>query len=266
MGSTTPQLCTQPTSASPWVSAAPRSQRDAATIVLLDDNFATIVAAVRNGRRIYDNLTRAFAYLIAFHPPLLFAALAIPLMGRPLLLFPVNLVLLELVLHPIVSVVFQADPADADVMRRPPRSAVSGLGITSMWRPYAIGLTLAVGICAVYLVTLDRGWPSEKARALAFVTLLCSQPFLIAIERSPDGPLWRTGLRLTPQFMVATSSIAAVAAAAVYVAPFADLLHLAPFPPSGWAVALAIAAITTLWAEPLKGRGPSGSPRDVRRR
>src|SRR5690606_16200949 len=86
--------------------------RQASTMVLLDDSFATIVAAVRDGRRIYDNLSRAFAYLIAFHPPLLLGALVVPLLGEPLLLLPVHLVMLELVLHPIVSLVFQADPPD----------------------------------------------------------------------------------------------------------------------------------------------------------
>ena len=95
--------------------------RESASIVLLDDNFSTIVTAVRDGRRIFDNLTRAFAYLIAFHPPLLLSALIIPLLGRPLLLLPIHLVVLELLLHPIVSLVFQADPPADDAMRRPPR-------------------------------------------------------------------------------------------------------------------------------------------------
>ena len=79
---------------------------------------------MRDGRRIFDNLIRAFAYLIAFHPPLLFAAMVMPFIGEPLLLLPVHLVLLEILLHPVVSLVFQADPADADVMR--PAAAAGG--------------------------------------------------------------------------------------------------------------------------------------------
>ncbi len=229
--------------------------RAASTIVLLDDNFATIVTAIRNGRRIYDNLTRAFAYLIAFHPPLMLAALIIPLLDKPLLLLPAHLVLLELVLHPVVSVVFQADPADPDVMRRPPRSAASGLGVAAMKQPYLIGLTLAAGIIGVYLTALDRGWPIEEARALGFVTLLSSQPFLIAVERTPDVPLWRAGLRITPQFVLATTSVALVTVCIIYVEALADLLHLAAFPPEAWSIAIAVAAVTTLWSEPFK-RGP----------
>ena len=226
--------------------------RESATIVLLDDNFATIVAAVRNGRRIYDNLTRAFGYLIAFHPPLMIAALVVPLLGKPLLLLPIQLILLELLLHPVVSLVFQADPADPDVMRRPPRHARSGLGVAALWRPYALGITLAAGIVASYLVLLDRGWPVDEARAFGFATLLASQPFLIAVERSPRAPLWRTGLRPTPEFAGAVGVIVATTLAVIYVPALANLMQLAVFPPAAWLAVIAIVAVTTLWAEPFK--------------
>ncbi len=226
--------------------------RESATIVLLDDNFATIVAAVRNGRRIYDNLTRAFGYLIAFHPPLMIAALVVPLLGKPLLLLPVQLILLELLLHPVVSLVFQADPADPDVMQRPPRHARSGLGVSALWRPYALGITLAAGIVASYLVLLDRGWPVEEARAFGFATLLASQPFLIAVERSPRAPLWRTGLRPTPEFAGAVGVIVTTTLAVIYVPALADLMQLAAFPPAAWLAVVAIVAVTTLWSEPFK--------------
>ncbi|HEX4982960.1 MAG TPA: HAD-IC family P-type ATPase, partial [Ilumatobacteraceae bacterium] len=226
--------------------------RQAATIVLLDDNFATIVTAVRNGRRIYDNLTRAFGYLIAFHPPLLIAALVIPLLGKPLLLLPVHLILLELLLHPVVSLVFQADPADADVMARPPRSASSGLGVTALWRSYAVGVVLAAGIVGAYLVVLARGWPLDEARALGFATLLAAQPLLLIVERSPHAPIWQAGLRATPQFVGAVVVIAATTLAAVYVAPLADLLQLSPFPPAGWLAVIAISIAAILWSEPFK--------------
>ncbi len=95
--------------------------RESAAMVLLDDNFATIVTAVRDGRRIFDSIRRAFAYLVAFHPPLLCAALVVPLLDRPLLLLPVHLILLQLLLHPMISLVFETDPPDRDLMARPPR-------------------------------------------------------------------------------------------------------------------------------------------------
>jgi Ca2+-transporting ATPase len=229
--------------------------REAASLVLLDDNFATIVAAVRDGRRIFDNLTRAFAYLIAFHPPLLLGALVIPLLGQPLLLLPVHLVLLELLLHPVVSLVFQADAADRDAMRRPPRPVGDALRLRTLGRPYAVGGVLAAVIIAEYLLALEDGWPTDQARAIAFASLLASQPILLLSMRSPERPLWASGRAWTRTLTVVLAVISATTIAVVYVAPLAELLHLAPFPPAAWLLVLA-AATTTAWSEPLKGHWP----------
>jgi Ca2+-transporting ATPase len=227
--------------------------RQAATMVLLDDSFATIVAAVREGRRIYDNLSRAFAYLIAFHPPLLFGALVVPLLGQPLLLLPVHLVMLELVLHPIVSLVFQADPADPDVMARPPRPVSHSLSARALWHPYAVGLLLAGALVATYLVLLGS-WPEEQARGAGLVVLLLSQPLLILVARSPDGPVWRAGLRPTRELVGSVVTILAVTLAAIYVAPLAALLSVEPFPVLAWPALVVVAALATLALEPLRGR------------
>ena len=228
--------------------------REAASLVLLDDNFATIVAAVRDGRRIFDNLTRAFAYLIAFHPPLLLGALVVPLLGKPLLLLPIHLVALELLLHPIVSLVFQADPPDPDAMRRPPRPVGDALRLRALARPYAVGAVLAILVLAVYLVALGA-WPDDQARALAFASLLASQPVLLLSMRSPDQPLWASGRPLTRTVSTVTGVLVATTLAVVYVPPLAGLLHLAPFPAGWWAAVLAVAA-STAWSEPLKRRAP----------
>ncbi|MGV3758659.1 MAG: cation-translocating P-type ATPase [Actinomycetota bacterium] len=227
--------------------------RQASTMVLLDDSFATIVAAVRDGRRIYDNLSRAFAYLIAFHPPLLLGALVVPLLGRPLLLLPVHLVMLELVLHPIVSLVFQADPADADVMSRPPRPVSHGLSARALWHPYAVGLALAGAFVATYLVLLEH-WPEDEARGAALAVLLLSQPLLILVARSPGAPLWRTPLRPTRELVGSVAAVLTVTAASIHLAPLAELLSVAPFPIAAWPALVAVAAVATLALEPLKGR------------
>jgi Ca2+-transporting ATPase len=240
--------------------------REAAALVLLDDNFATIVTAVRDGRRIFDNLVRAFAYLIAFHPPLLLGALIVPLLGKPLLLLPIHLVALELLLHPVVSLVFQADPPDPDTMRRPPRPVGDALRLRALARPYAVGTVLAVVLLAVYLVALGT-WPEEQARALAFASLLASQPVLLLSMRSPDRPLWASRRPWTATLAVVVAVIAAATLAVVYVPSLAALLHLEPFPGVWWALAVAVAA-STAWSEPLKRRRGRnhGSPRHPGRR
>ncbi|MEX0847434.1 MAG: cation-translocating P-type ATPase [Ilumatobacteraceae bacterium] len=224
--------------------------RAAASIVLLDDNFTTIVHAVRDGRRIFDNLTRAFAYLIAFHPPLLLGALVIPVLGKPLLLLPIHLVVLELLLHPIVSLVFQAEPADPDAMRRPPRPVGDALRLRSLALPYAVGTVLALVLIGVYLGALGA-WPQDQARALAFAALLASQPVLLLSMRSPERPLWRGGHPWTPTLTVVVGVLVVTTPALVYVPQLADLLHLAPFPPLWWLAVVAVASVPA-WFEPLK--------------
>jgi Ca2+-transporting ATPase len=224
--------------------------REASALVLLDDNFATIVAAVRDGRRIFDNLVRAFAYLIAFHPPLLLGALIVPLLDEPLLLLPVHLVALELLLHPVVSLVFQADPPDADTMRRPPRPVGEALRLRSWSRPYAVGSVLAALILLVYLTALGA-WPEDQARALAFAALLASQPVLLLSMRSPDRPLWASHRPWTATLKIVVAVLVVTTLAVVYLPPLADLLHLEPFPAPWWAAVAAVAA-STAWSEPLK--------------
>jgi Ca2+-transporting ATPase len=230
--------------------------REASSLVLLDDNFATIVAAVRDGRRIFDNLTHAFAYLIAFHPPLLLAALVVPLLDRPLMLLPVHLVALEILLHPVVSLVFQADPPAPDVMQRPPRPVAGALRLRALWRPYLVGGVLAAAIILEYLLALRVGWPAPEARALAFTTLLAAQPFLILGMRSPERSLWAGGRPWTRTLTGVTALVAVVTVAVVEFAPLARVLELAPFPPEAWLVVVATAALATTWSEPLKRSTP----------
>jgi Ca2+-transporting ATPase len=225
--------------------------RESASLVLLDDSFATIVVAVREGRRIFDNLTRAFAYLIAFHPPLLLGALVVPILGRPLLLLPVHLVALELLLHPVVSLVFQADPPDHEAMRRPPRPVGDALRLRSWARPYAVGTAVAGVVLGTYLTALCA-WPAEEARALAFASLLASQPVLLLSMRSPDRPLWSSGRPWTRTLTAVIGVLVAVTVAVVEVPPLADLLHLQPFPAPWWLVVAAVAT-SAAWSEPFKG-------------
>ncbi len=227
--------------------------RAAANLVLLDDNFTTIVRAVRDGRRIFENLRRAFAYLVAFHVPLLLVAVAVPLMGAPLLLAPVHLVWLELIVHPVSALVFEADPAPDDLMRRPPRGkAVELITPREALRPALLGITLTLGVLAVYLGTLDIGISESTARALGFVTLIVGQLFFVVATRSPDRPMWRAryaGNRMLP--VIVTASVVSLLLG-MYVPLVSATLGLAPLSLDQWLAVVMVAAVTTLWSEPLK--------------
>ncbi|MGZ6345890.1 MAG: cation-translocating P-type ATPase, partial [Candidatus Limnocylindrales bacterium] len=232
--------------------------REAATLVLLDDNFATIVAAVREGRRIFNNLRKAFAYLVAFHLPLLVTAFVVPLLGAPLLLLPVHLVLLELFVHPVVSLVFEDAPAPASLMREPPRPPRQFLlARKDMVLAAVQGSVLSAGVVALYLWRLGDGDGETGARTVAFVALLLGQILLLVIERTRPRVIWR-GLDDFGRVSVAVLLAALTGVAlAVSLPPLAEVLKLSAISLQEWGLALLVAGLCTLWAEPLKviGRG-----------
>jgi Ca2+-transporting ATPase len=157
--------------------------RATADLVLLDDNFASIVATVREGRHIFQNIQRAFLYLIAFHIPIVVLAISAPLIGVPLVLLPIHLVWLELIVHPVSAIVFQAEPASADIMNRPPRDpAAPLLPRAAVTRSAISGAVLAVTSFAMYW----WHWQSlgeAQARAISLIVLLAGYQTLIFAER-----------------------------------------------------------------------------------
>ena len=220
--------------------------REAATLVLLDDNFATIVQAVREGRRIFTNLRNAFAYLVAFHVPLLVLALLIPLLGEPLLLLPFHLIALEFLLHPVVALAFENDPAPADIMTRPPRR--TGEGLLGRWLvpPAVRGLMLAAGTAGLYLFHLPDG--TESARAVALACLFIGELLLVLTERSR-----RTGTR--NRVLLPLLAAGALIVAVLFLLPSAQgLMAIAPTTPRSWLLAGGVATATTLWALPFGSR------------
>jgi Ca2+-transporting ATPase len=235
--------------------------RSAATMVLLDDNFATIVRSIKDGRRIFENLRRAFAYLVAFHIPLLIAAVMIPFVGAPLLLLPVHLVWLEIVVHPTSSLVFEADPPSPDLMRRPPRrsSAAELITLADLRRPILLGVTLTIAVLAMYLIDLQRGSSVEHARALGLTLLITGQLLLVLATRSPDRPLWRAASAGNRALPLVLAGAAASLVAVLYVPLFGRFFEVAPLGGLEWLVAVGAAAVATLWSEPFK-RGPALIP------
>jgi Ca2+-transporting ATPase len=227
--------------------------RSAATLVLLDDNFATIVAAVRDGRRIFENLRRSFSYLIAFHAPLLVSAVVVPLVGAPLLLLPIHLIWLELLVHPTASLVFEADAPADNLMRRPPRGRETGLlSRGALAGLLARGLALTSGVLGLYLYELGSGASAEAARGVAVATLILGQVLLVLVERAGDRLLWRVGLEGNSALVWILGATLGSLVLVEYVGPLASLLRLSPPSVSGWLVAAAVAIATTCWTEPLK--------------
>jgi Ca2+-transporting ATPase len=159
--------------------------REAADLVLLDDDFTSIVESVRMGRRILDNLRKAVAYILAIHVPIAGMSFLPILFGWPLVLLPVHIVFLELIIDPACSLVFEAEGEEAGLMRRPPRNPEEPLFSRRM---VSIGLLQGAGVLAVvfavFAIALARSQGSEDARTLAFTTLIVANLSLILTNRS----------------------------------------------------------------------------------
>jgi Ca2+-transporting ATPase len=159
--------------------------REASALVLLDDDFTTIAEAVRQGRRILDNLKKAYAYIFSVHVPIAGMSLLPVVLGWPLVLLPVHVVFLELIIDPACSVAFEAEPEERGIMQRPPRRLTERL-----FDRATVGLSLLQGcsvlaiVLAVFAVTWHRGLGAAEARTLTFTTMIFANLGLIMTNRS----------------------------------------------------------------------------------
>src|SRR5262249_28033603 len=136
--------------------------REASRLVLLDDDFATLVEAIRAGRKVFDDIRHAFAYLLAVHVPIILLAMLPPLFGWPLLLLPAAIVWLELLIHPPSSLVFRFETEARDLMSRPPRGRASGFFARGQ---VARATVSGLGITAASLAAFTAGLPAGAAAA-----------------------------------------------------------------------------------------------------
>jgi Ca2+-transporting ATPase len=199
--------------------------REAAALVLLDDDFGSIVAAIRQGRRIFDNLRKAMSYLVAVHIPIAGVGLVPVMFGGPLVLFPAHVVFLEFVIDPACSIAFEAEPAEPDVMQRPPRSATARLlGGRSLALAVLEGCMALAFTIGVYWTAIAAELPEARVRLLAFTALFVANVSLIFFTRAGGKRVWRhivAGNRsLWMILMVTIASFAAVVAFPPLRAPF----------------------------------------------
>lgn len=228
--------------------------REAAAVVLLEDDFAALVGGMRTGRRIVDNLTRALAYILAVHLPIVGLTLVPIALGWPLVLMPIHIAFLHLVIDPACSVVFEAQPEEENAMRRPPRAPKA-----PMFGRRVIGVSLAQGaavlvvVIAVYALALQLGRPESEARALTFGTFLIANLGLIFTNRSWSQRAARWSLNDKPLWSVTLGAMLFLALV-IYVPSLARLFRFAPLRVLDVALGLAAGALSVVWFEIAKGR------------
>ncbi len=221
--------------------------RATADLVLVDDNFASIVDTVREGRHVLQNIQRAFLYLIAFHLPVIGLALAAPLADMPLVLLPVHLVWLELIVHPVSAIVFQAEAAGANVMRRPPRDPGEPLlPRGAVVRSVLAGGILAVAAFTVYAMQLPAIGEAQ-ARALALVVMLGGYQTLMFAERLALPGVAVDPIPRTRVFWIVWCASALSLAALLYVPWAAGLFRIEPPRAEQVGAALLLGALAVGW-------------------
>ena len=227
--------------------------REAAALVLLEDDFASIVHTVRLGRRIYDNIRNAMRYIVSVHVPTAGMAFLPLVFGWPLLLFPVHVVFLEFVIDPACSIAFEAEHTDHGVMHRPPRRPEARLFDARMLLgSLALGASLLVVVAAVYAAALYAGRSEDETRALGFAAIVVGNLALILAYRSQRRPMLRTLAEPNPAFWWIVGGTLAALLGAIYVPPAASLFRFAAVAPLDLALAAAAAVVGVAWYDLLK--------------
>jgi Ca2+-transporting ATPase len=203
--------------------------REASSLVLLNDDFASIVATIRLGRRIYDNLRKAIEYIVAVHIPIAGLALLPLFFGLPLMLMPIQIALLEMVIDPACSIVFEAEREESDVMRRPPRRP----DMPVLPRQAIIWAVLqgmaALAIVALALVLGARfGMAENELRALVFTLLVLMNIGLILVNRSFHSSLTEALLRPNRTLWTLVGAVLLVLGLGLYWPPAQGLFHFGP--------------------------------------
>jgi Ca2+-transporting ATPase len=201
--------------------------REAGALVLLDDDFSSIVAAVRLGRRIYDNIRKATGYVLAIHVPIAGMSLLPPLLEWPLVLMPLHVIFMELIVDPACSIAFEMEPEEGNVMARPPRRPGERLfDRLLVWRSVLEGSTMLLVAFLVYAGARWSGMDEGDIRTLTFITLIVSNLMLILANRSLTTALASTWRTANPALWYVVGGALTALAAVLFVPTLRDVFNL----------------------------------------
>jgi Ca2+-transporting ATPase len=226
--------------------------REAASLVLLDDDFESIVKTIRLGRRIFDNIRNAMCYLLAVHVPTAGMALLPLLCGWPLVFFPVHIVFLEFVIDPACSIAFEAEPAPGDVMKRPPRDPREPLlSARTIGLSVLQGLAVLGAAAAAYRLALG-GSAEAEARAVAFAALVFGNTGLILSNRSQRRSLLTTLLAPNRALWWVIGGALGGLLLALYLPPLQQVFRFAPLDARLLGLAALAGSAGIAWSEIIK--------------
>lgn len=227
--------------------------REASSLVLLDDDFSSIVSAVRTGRWIFDNLKKAMAYIFAIHVPIVGLSLLPVVFGWPLILLPVHIVFLELIIDPACSIIFEAESEETDIMQRRPRDPREPLfSIGSIGLSLLQGMSVLTIVIAVFGITLHRGHGEFEARALTITTLVIANLALIFANRSWTRTILTTLTAPNPALWWISGGTLLFLGLILYVPFFQQLFHFSKLHINDVLICFSAGVVSILWFELLK--------------
>ena len=231
--------------------------REASALVLMEDDFGSIVHTVRLGRRIYENIRNAMRYILAVHVPTAGMSFIPLAFGWPPFLFPVHIVFLEFVIDPACSIVFEAEASEDGAMQRPPRDPQERLFSAEM-----VGVSLLVGAGVLVTAFLGfwwasrQGWDEGVLRAFGFTSIVFGNLAMIHATRTRDRSVFRALAKPNPALWMVTAGALAALVAAVYLPAMAALFRFAPLPPLPFVLAALSGAGGVLFYDAYKAFRP----------
>ncbi|MGL5416255.1 MAG: cation-translocating P-type ATPase [Clostridium sp.] len=231
--------------------------KEAADLILLDDNFSTIIHTIEDGRRIYDNIRKAIGYVFTIHIPIAFASLLGPLLhigSSALLLLPIHVVLLELVIDPTCSIVLERGPAEDDIMKRKPRNPKENI-LTSRTLIKSIiqGIVLFIASFGTYYIMLNSGVETTIARSMGLSIIIVSNLLLVQVNSSNEEYAYKSFKKLKKDKVMWSVIIGSVIGLGLILyTPLSKILNLTALNFEQIALVIGISIISIMWYEVVK--------------
>ncbi len=227
--------------------------REASDLVLLNDDFSSIVKAVRLGRRIFDNLKKAMAYIFSVHVPIAGIALLPILFRMPIVLMPAHIAFLELIIDPACSVVFESEPEEANIMQRPPRSLKEPLfDKKSLIISFLQGMSVLIIVFLIFVFFLYQNKGETEARTLTFLTLVFSNLMLIVTNLSWSKNFIAILQEKNKALLLVLSGTLLFLALIMFVPFLRNLFHFSTLHVDDLLLTVAAGFISVIWFEGLK--------------
>ena len=232
--------------------------REAADLILLDDNFTTIVESVEDGRRIYDNIRKAVGYVFTIHIPIAFASLLAPILSispSNLFLLPIHVVLLELIIDPTCSIVLERQPAETDIMDRKPRDKNEKiLTARTLTKSLLQGFAIFAASFTTYYIMLSKNADNASvARSMGLAIIMISNLLLVQVNSSDHDFAVQSFMRLIKDKVMWIVNIVSILGLFIILySPLNRYLKLAPLTWIQLISVVGIAAVAVMWYEVVK--------------